>query len=229
MKHFFCITIAFIGLSANAQTNQELKKHFETYYELMKARGDVQGIVNAMTHLEALEPSQARRDTLAYLYVSEGRNLEALNTLGIEYIPTDSDISVEVKAIALKALNQGEKALVFYEELYKREPNPYLAYEMADLKIQLKDLEGAKKNIEYGIANVKDDMMRAFYEKQQPYQTSLKAAFLYLKGLVIFNENQEVNLGASLKLMNEALEIDPNFNMAKISREALETRKVKTN
>lgn len=229
MKHFFCIAIAFIGFSATAQTNQELKKHFENYYELMKSQGDVQGIVNAMTHLEALEPSQARRDTLAYLYVSEGRNLEALNTLGIEFNAADSDISVEVKAIALKALNQGEKALVFYEELFKREPNPYLAYEMADLKVQTKDFEGAKKNIEYGIANVKDDMMRAFYEKQQPYQTPLKAAFLYLKGLVIFNENQEANLGASLKLMNEALDIDPNFNMAKISREALESRKVKTN
>lgn len=226
MKHFLCIVLAFIGFTASAQT-QELKKHFETYYELMKSQGDVQGIINAMTHLEVMEPSQARRDTLAYIYVSEGRNLEALNTLGIEYNAADSDINVEVKAIALKALNQGEKALVFYEELYKREPNPYLAYEMADLKVQTKDFVGAKKNIEYGLANVKDDMMRAFYEKQQPYQTPLKAAFLYLKGLIVFNENQEANLDAALKLMNEALDIDPKFNMAKISREALEARKVK--
>lgn len=227
MKHYLCIALTFFGFVANAQTNQELKKHFQAYYELMKSHGDVQGVINAMSHLEALEPMQARRDTLAYIYASEGKNLEALNTLGIEYDAKDSDINVEVKAIALKALNQGEKALVFYEELFKREPNPYLAYEMADLKIQVKDLAGAKKNIEYGIANVKDDMMRAFYEKQQPYQTPLKAAFLYLKGLVIFNENQEANLDASLKLMNEALEIDPKFNMAKISREALESRKIK--
>lgn len=229
MKHFFCIVFTLVGFSAIAQTSPELKKHFETYYELMKSQGDVQGIVNAMTHLEVIAPSQARRDTLAYIYVSEGRNMEALNTLGIEFNATDSDISVEVKAIALKALNQGEKALVFYEELFKRQPNPYLAYEMADLKVQMKDLVGAKKNIEYGLANAKDDMMRAFYERQQPYQTPIKAAFLYLKGLVIFNENQETNLGASLKLMNEALEIDPNFNLAKISREALEARKVKSN
>lgn len=229
MKHLLFIAIAVVGFSANAQTSPELKKHFEKYYELMKSQGDMQGIVNAMTHLEALAPSQARRDTLAYIYMSEGRNMEALNTLGIDFNASDSDINMEVKAIALKALNQGEKALVFYEELFKRQPNPYLAYEMADLKIQLKDLPGAKKNIEYGIANAKDDMMRAFYEKQQPYQTPLKAAFLYLKGLVLFNENQETNLPASLKLMNEALDIDPNFNMAKLSREALEARKVKTN
>lgn len=227
MKKLIIIALVLFGYTLNAQTNSELKKHFENYYALMKAHGDVQGIVSAMTHLEALEPSQARRDTLAYVYLSEGRHMEALNTIGIDLNTSDSDINVEVKAIALKSINQGEKALPFFNELFKREPNAYLAYELADLKVQLNDIAGAKKDVEYGLANVKDDMKRAFYERQQPYQTSLKAAFLYLKGLIVFNENQEENLAASLKLMNEALDIDPNFNLAKISREALEARRVK--
>ena len=227
MKKLLVVALVLLGYSANAQTNAELKKHFESYYALMKAHGDIQGIISAMTHLEAIEPSQARRDTLAYVYVSEGRHMEALNTIGIDLNASDSDINVEVKAIALKSINQGEKALPFFNELFKRQPNAYLAYELADLKVQLNDLAGAKKDVEYGLANVKDDMKRAFYERQQPYQTSLKAAFLYLKGLIVFNENQEANLGASLKLINEALDIDPNFNLAKISREALEARRVK--
>lgn len=227
MKKIIVLALVLFGYTINAQTNAELKKHFENYYALMKAHGDIQGIINAMTHLEAIDPSQARRDTLAYVYVSEGRHMEALNTIGIDLNTSDSDINVEVKAIALKSINQGEKALPFFNELFKRQPNPYLAYELADLKVQLKDLVGAKKDVEYGLANVKDDMKRAFYERQQPYQTSLKAAFLYLKGLIVFNENQEENLSASLKLINEALDIDPNFNLAKISREALEARRVK--
>lgn len=227
MKKIIIVAIVLFGYTLNAQTTSELKKHFENYYQIMKSHGDVQGIVNAMTHLEVIEPSQARRDTLAYVYVSEGRYMEALNTVGIDLNTSDSDISVEVKAIALKAVNQGDKALPFFEELFKRDPNAYLAYELADLKVQLSDMAGAKKNVEYGLANVQDDMKRSFYERQQPYQTSLKAAFLYLKGLIVFNENQEQNLSASLKLMNEALDIDPNFNLAKISREALEARRVK--
>lgn len=227
MKKIIVLALVLFGYTINAQTNAELKKHFENYYALMKAHGDIQGIISAMTHLEAIDPSQARRDTLAYVYVSEGRHMEALNTIGIDLNTSDSDINVEVKAIALKSINQGEKALPFFNELFKRQPNPYLAYELADLKVQLKDLVGAKKDVEYGLANVKDDMKRAFYERQQPYQTSLKAAFLYLKGLIVFNENQEENLSASLKLINEALDIDPNFNLAKISREALEARRVK--
>jgi hypothetical protein len=213
------------SLGITAQTKTELKNHFEAYYAQMKKQGDIQGIINAMTHLDVLEPSQARKDTLGYLYVSEGRNLEALNTIGIEKNATDSDINVEVKAVALKALNQPKRALEHYEVLFQRQPNANLAYEIADLKLQTEDLPGAKTAIEYGLANVKDDMVRTYYESQQPYQTSLKAALLYLKALVIFSEDQNENVEASLAIMNRALAIDPNFNLAKISKDALLNRK----
>lgn len=69
-------------------------------------------------------------------------------------------------------------------------------------------------------------MKRAFYESQQPYQASLKAAFHYLKGIVLFKENPKANVDESLKLVNQALAIEPNFNLAKISRDALEQQKV---
>ncbi|WP_299107951.1 hypothetical protein [uncultured Winogradskyella sp.] len=222
------ITIAFLMLfsvSMVAQTNTELKKHYEAYYKQMKKQGDVQGIINAMTHLEVLEPSVARRDTLAYIYLSEGQYMQAINTIGVEKSDTDSDINVEVKALALKNLNQPKMALEHFEVLFIRNPNVYLAYEMADMKIQINDLVGAKLNIDYGLANVKDDMKRTFYERQQPYETSMKAALLYLKGLLKYTENKTANMDTALALINEALAIDPNFNIAKISREALEAQK----
>ena len=222
------ITIAILmlfSISTFAQTNVELKKHYEAYHKQMKKQGDVQGIINAMTHLEVLEPSVARRDTIAYIYLSEGQYMQALNTIGVEKNATDSDMNVEVKALALKNLNQPKMALEHFEVLYTRDPNVYLAYEMADMKIQVNDLVGAKLNIDYALANVTDDMKRAFYEKQQPYETSMKAALMYLKGLLKFTENKTANMDTALKLMNDALTIDPNFNLAKISREALEAQK----
>ncbi|MDN3491720.1 hypothetical protein [Winogradskyella bathintestinalis] len=222
------ITIAILMLfsvSMFAQTNTELKNHYEAFYKQMKKQGDVQGIINAMTHLEVLEPSIARKDTLAYIYLSDGQHMQALNTIGVEKNSTDSDMNVEVKALALKNLNQPKMALEHFEVLYKRDPNVYLAYEMADMKIQTNDLAGAKVNIDYALANVKDDMKRAFYERQQPYETSLKAALIYLKGILTFTENKATNLDAALALMNDALDIDPNFNLAKVSREALEAQK----
>lgn len=225
MKQITIAVLMLFSVSIFAQTNTELKTHYEAFYKQMKKQGDVQGIINAMTHLNLLDPSVARQDTLAYLYLSDGKYLQALNTIGVEKNTTDSDMNVEVKALALKNLNQPKMAIEHYEVLYKRNPNVYLAYEMADIKLQINDVAGAKSNIEYGLANVKDDMKRAYYETQQPYETSMKAALLYLKGIMVFSENKTTNIDPAIKLLNDALAIDPNFNMAKVSRQALENQK----
>ena len=225
MKKLLCLVVVLASMSMTAQTKTELLEHYRAYYKQMKSQGDIQGVINAMTHLNVLEPSQARLDTLAYIYVSEGRNMEALNTIGIENNPNDSDISTEVKALALKALNQPERALVFYNVLFDKEPNAYLAYEIADLSVQIQDLATAKAKVDYGIANVKDDMKRAFYETQRPYEVSMKGALKYLKALIMFNLNQNDNIDTSIALLDEALALDANFNMAQITKDALVARK----
>lgn len=216
----FTVT-CFLG---TAQTNTELQKHYQDFYDQMRLQGDVDGVINALTHLNVLSPSIERRDTLAYIYANDNQHLQALNTIGIEKVDTDSDLAVQVKAISLKALNQPKRALEQFEVLNVRQPNPYLAYELADLKIQTGDNVGALTHIEYGIANAQDDMKYAFYERQQPYEVSLKAAFMHLKGLVQFNTDKE-NIDAAIATIDEALKIDPNFNLASLSKQALTTRK----
>jgi len=225
MKKIILLLAVVVTFSATAQTKSELTKHFEAYYKQMKSQGDIQGVINAMTHLNVIQPNKARLDTLAYIYASENRNLEALNTIGIELAPTDTDMNVEVKAIALKAVNQPERALVFYEELFKRDANAYLAYEIADLKIQTQDLAGAKAKIDYGLINVKPDQKKAYYESQRPYEVSLKGALTYLKALILFNMNQTDNLDTAIATLDEALALDTNFNLAKISKDALIAKK----
>ena len=224
MKKVFLVLTLIISASTIAQTTSDLQKHYEAFYEQMRLQGDVAGVVNALTHLNVLAPSQERRDTLAYIYANESQHLQALNTIGIEKQDSDSDLAVQVKAISLKALNQPKRALEHFEVLNTRLPNPYLAYELADLKIQLQDAPGARTHIDYGIANATDEMKYAFYERQQPYEVPLKAAFLHLKALVQFNMDQ-TNIDAAIAIIDEALEIDPNFNLASLSKQALETRK----
>lgn len=224
MKKIPVALLLILGFMGSAQTTNELKKHFEAFYTEMRLQGDVNGVINAMTHLNVLAPSQERRDTLAYIYANDGQHMQALNTIGIEKVATDSDLAVQVKAISLKALNQPKRALEHFEVLNQRTPNPYLAYELADLKIQTGDNTGATANIDYGIANAKDDMKYAFYERQQPYEVPLKAAFLHLKGLMKYNADKN-DIDGALVLINEALALDPNFNLASLSKQALETRK----
>lgn len=221
MKKLILLVVIIASFGVTAQTKGELQKHFDAYQKQMQVQGDVQGVINAMTHLDVLKPSQARKDTIAYLYVSENKNIQALNTIGIDKNATDSDLNVEVKAIALKGLNEPKRALEQYEVLFSRKPTPPLAYEIADLKIQVQDLAGAKTSIEYGLANATDTMKQGFYEMQQPYEVSLKGAFTYLKALLLYNEDPTANVADALALMNHALVMDPNFNMAKISKDAL--------
>lgn len=227
MKKFIFILITGLGYihSGFSQTNSELQKHFEAYYFEMRKQSDINGVINALTHLNVLSPSVERKDTLAYVYANNNEHLQALNTIGIEKLDTDSDLAVQVKAISLKALNQPKRALEQYEVLYSRQPNAYLAYELADLKIQTGDNTGANINIEYGILNSKDDMKYAFYERQQPYEVPLKAAFYHLKGLVQYNMNKD-DIDLAIATIDEALKIDPSFNLASLSKQALESRKV---
>jgi tetratricopeptide (TPR) repeat protein len=224
MKKIIFVIALSLGFTSTAQTKSELQKHYEAFYQQMRMQGDVDGVVNALTHLNLLAPSVQRRDTLAFIYANDEKHMQALNTIGIEKDDSDSDLAVQVKAISLKALNQPKRAVEQFEVLFLRNPNPYIAYELADLKIQTGDPNGATTNIEFGITNATEDMKHAFYERQQPYEASLKAAFLHLKGLVSFNIDKD-NIDAALAFIDEALVVDPSFNLASLSKQALEMRK----
>jgi tetratricopeptide (TPR) repeat protein len=225
MKNIITILALLISISAFSQSNQELLSHYQKYYKQMQSQSDIQGVINALTHLNILSPNQARTDTLATLYMNEGRHVEALNTIGIEKNEADSDLAVQVKAFSLKAINDIDQSLIHYEELFKRKPNPFIAYELAEMKIRKGDLLGATRNITFGIANSNGDIVRNYYETQQPYSVPMKAAFIYLKGLVKINEDRENNIDETIAIMQEALTEAPNFNMAKISIDALTAQK----
>jgi len=226
MRKIAVLLLLFIGFNGISQSKNEFIDHYNAYYKEMRLQGDINGVINALTHLNILSPSKQRKDTLAFVYMNSNQHLQALNTIGIDKEDDDSDLAVQVKAVSLKALNQPKRALEHFEVLFKRNPSAYLAYELADLKIQTGDNDGAAINIEYGIANSKDDMKYAFYERQQPYQVPLKAAFHHLNGLAIFNKDKN-NIDGAIAAIDEALKIDPNFNLASLSKQALESRKAK--
>lgn len=227
MKKSVLILVAAVLLAGSygySQTKSELLKHYEAFYDQMRLQGDVDGVINALTHLNVLSPSKERNDTLAYIYANDNQHLQALNIIGIEKLDSDSNLAIQVKAVSLKALNQPKRALEQFEALYAREPNAYLAYELADLKVQTGDNAGAMKHVEYGIANAKDDMKYAFYERQQPYEVPLKAAFIHVKALIQYNMDK-TNIDQAIATLDEALAIDPNFNLASLSKQALTSRK----
>ncbi|TNJ45293.1 hypothetical protein KFZ70_06735 [Tamlana fucoidanivorans] len=221
MKKLVGLVLLTSSFMLNAQTNSELISHFDAYYKQMKTQGDVQGIINAMTHLNVLQPSVARQDTLAYIYMSEGKYVQALNTIGIVTNPEDSDIAVEVKAISLKAVGQPKMAYSHFTELFKRESDPMIAYELAEIAMQLQKFDEADKHIAFGLANAKDDMKRAYYERQTPYEVPLKAGFMYLNALSIYNKDKKANIDLAVDELDAAFKIAPNFNMLQLTKNEL--------
>ncbi|MBD0831474.1 tetratricopeptide repeat protein [Aestuariibaculum sediminum] len=221
MKRVVILLILLCGFGISAQSNDELVRHFEAYYKQMQKQGDVQGIINGLTHLNVLAPSLERVDTLAYVYMLEGQYVQALNTIGIDRKMDDSDVALEVKAKSLKAVKQPARAIEFYEEIFKRNPSAHLAFELAELNLQTQNLTEADKHIAYGLANVKDDMRKAFYETQQPYEVSLKSAFMYLKALSLYNKDRKANIDGTLDILDATLKESPNFNLIQLTKNEL--------
>ncbi|TXG37380.1 hypothetical protein [Seonamhaeicola maritimus] len=221
MKRLLGLMLLMSGLMMNAQSNETLIAHYEAYYKQMKKQGDIQGVINAMTHLNVLSPSEARKDTLAYIYMDQGMNNQAINTIGYDAKIDDSDIAIQVKALALKALKQPKLAIPFFEEMFKRTPNALIAYELAELNLQVQQLPEAEKHINYGLANSEPDMKKAFFETQTPYEVSLKSAFMYLNALNIYNKDTKTNIDAAVDILDAALKESPNFNMIQITKNEL--------
>ncbi|KJD31301.1 hypothetical protein PK35_15840 [Tamlana nanhaiensis] len=221
MKKLITIVLVIFAVTLNAQSNTDLLKHYEAYYQQMKSQGDVQGIINAMTHLNVLQPSEARKDTLAYIYMSENKYVQAINTIGFDKNASDSDIALEVKAVSLKALKRPELAIGHFEEIFKRNPNVYVAYDLAELNMSTQNIAEVEKHITYGLANAKDDMKKAFYETQQPYEVPLKSAFMYLNALNTFNKDRKNNIDAAVDILDAALKTAPNFNLIQLTKTEL--------
>ena len=221
MKKLVILGFLISSIMVSAQSNTDLLKHFEAYYKQMQKQGDVQGIINALTHLNVIAPSEARKDTLAYIYMSEGQYTQALNTIGIDIILDDSEIALQVKAVSLKALKQAELASGQFEELFKRAPNALIAYELAELYMQTQKLPNADKYISHGLTNSKDDMKKAFYESQSPYEVSLKSAFMYLNALSVYNKDKKLNIDAAVDILDATLKASPNFNLIQITKNEL--------
>lgn len=221
MKHLIGLILLVTSLQISAQTNSDLIKHYEAYYKQMKKQSDVNGVIGALTHLNILSPSQERLDTLGYIYMSEGQYAQALNTIGIEKVANDSDLAIKVKAVSLKSLGQPKLAISFFEDMFNRNPNAIIAFELAELNLQTQNLAAAEKNIVYGLANSKDDMTKAYYETQTPYEVPLKSAFMHLNALVTYNKDKIANIDAAVDILDAALKSAPNFNLIQLTKNEL--------
>ncbi len=211
----------FFGFS---QSNSQLFTHYKDFYEQMKVQGDVQGVINALTHMNVLQPSETRKDTLAFFYSNSGQHVQAINLLGSENDPKASDLAVEVKARSLKALNQPQLAVAQFDIMFGRNPDIFVAYDIVDLNLQIGKTVEAETYIKYGLEHATEKDVLPFYQSNPPYQVPLKAAFTYQKGLLEYNKDK-TNIDQAISYIDQAIAMAPNFKLAKQIKDLLLNQK----
>lgn len=225
------ITLCFIALltiaTTQAQRNKKeattetaLKNHYQTYYKMMLEYNDLDGAIEGLSHLIALEPSEAKKDTLAYMYLQANKPIQAIKVVG----NSTSNLALKTKAIGFKNLNNPKKAIENYEALIQKNSNVLDMYELAQLQFSIQRFGEAKATINSGLQNSKEEQVRIFVKGNNYIETPIKAAFLNVLGLIEYNLDRE-NKTKAVAIFDEALKIDPNFVLAIENKNEILTRK----
>lgn len=227
MKKILLCTIALLTFTVsqaqknkkNTATETALTQHYEKYYKMMLKNNDLDGAIEGLSHLIVLSPSEAKKDTLAFMYLQANKAFQALSVAE----NSTSNLALKTKAIAFKNLNNPKKAIENYEALLKNNNNVLDAYELAQLQFGIQRFGEAKETILYGLKNAKDEKVRIFIKGNSYIETPIKAAFLNILGLIEYNLDKS-NIEKAITIFDEALKIDPEFLLALENKKGLTSK-----
>lgn len=188
-------------------------------YELAIKYTDMAAAVNAVYYILAQNPDDmAWKDTLAGLYFSMQAFPQALQ-LSAEVLAKQPDNRrmLELQAIAFQAVGDAKSSLEMYEKLHKLTRSLYHLYQIAVLQYSLKRVGECETSLEQIIsapeAQTETISITAGTNARPIRQeVKLKAAALNVKGVLVKDKGDKA--GAK-KLFDEALKIEPEFELAK--------------
>lgn len=215
-KIILCLIALAAFANAQAQKNKKgvnvetaLTSHYQKYYKMMLDNNDLDGAISGLSHLIVLAPSQAKKDTLAFMYLQANKPMQALKVVG----ESSSELALKTKAISFKNINNPKKAIENYEALIQKNNSVLDAYELAQLQFSIQRFGEAKATINYGLQNSKNEKVRIFVKGNSYIETPVKAAFLNILGLIEFNLDKG-NIDNVIAIFDQALKLDPEFVLA---------------
>ena len=196
---------------------------YDAHYRMAVQYNDFAEAKSALYNLVLLEPqNDSLRYNLAYIYYEAGQNPSAiLACKDILAINPNHLGALELSAISFENLGLKDKALPNYEKIYMLSSNLNSLYKMAFLQYDLKKYAECQVNIDLLLENAEMGEANIVFsdENQESKEYPMKVAVLNLKGLV----NKEVgNLDIAKQSFQEALNIAPDFSLAKSNLEAID-------
>jgi tetratricopeptide (TPR) repeat protein len=228
MKYFIsCLLFAVTfftsaqKLTTQAYKNIEQVKHKNIVKQAL-LYNDAATAINSMHTIIALEGANSSyKDSLALTYF-RAKNFVSCHLLTKELLQkTPNNLALlEINAISLQNLRATKEAITAYETLFAKTNNMYHGYQLANLQFDIKRLAEANTTITKVLScNVLENALLQFnVDKETTQQVPLKAAAYNLQGLLAFQLKDTAMAASAFKA---ALEITPDFALAKQNREAL--------
>lgn len=214
----FVITVTAIGQTSNSIELEKQKLRKALVY------GDQSVATNAMYNIIAIEGEKSVYiDSLAYLYFNRRSHLQCFLVTedALKNSPNNVQL-LEMSAFSLESLGAKDKAIEGYQKLLTLSDNNYYAYKVAVLQFEIKKVDEAYASIKK--ADQLPDKGTEFitFPINQKYEQTvpLKAAIGYIQGIIALNLENGVDAKASF---GRAVQIDPEFRLAKERLEALNT------
>jgi tetratricopeptide (TPR) repeat protein len=185
-------------------------------YQRAMKYNDVSTAVNALYNICVLEPqNDSILFGLAYIYFDNQRYLSATLTLNDVLMLNPNNLqALEMKALSLEQIGAIDKSLDDYESLYLKSNNINFLYKVAIFQYELKRFKEAKTNLDILLSNQKADELKIYFpdENEEQQEIVMRASLHNLKGMIA---NEEGNIEEAKKQFGIALEVAPDFYMAK--------------
>lgn len=224
MKNIFFVFAFFIALSSIAQNSNQVELEKGKLKQALMY-GDQSTATIMMYNIIALEGEKsAYKDSLAYLYFNRRSYLSCFLATKDALVNNPNSVELlEMSAFSVESIGALDQAIVSFEKLLSVTNNNYHAYKVAVLYFELDKYEEAYSAIKKAdtLADTGEVNITFPINKSYNQPVPLKAAIIYLKGLIEQNLNNNTAAKADLQ---KALALFPEFILAKDALSNLEVK-----
>ncbi len=233
MKRFLLFGLIIIGtIPVNAQKlyKKDLLNLEKNIYKDALANQDLITAQVAAYHAYMLEgPKSSYRDSLAFLYFNQRNYVSCLN-MADKILKDEEKLPIlELKAVSLENLQDLKNAIATYEKIFSQKKQAVVAYKLAELQERLKRSAEAYTTLTAGekLAFPKNGYISFQGPKKRSVQkVPFKAAYYNLMAKTAYDLH---NYDLALKYYDKALEIFPDFYIAKQNKQVISLLKEKLN
>jgi tetratricopeptide (TPR) repeat protein len=232
IKKAIFLFFIFINSSISAQKlhKNDLLNLEKTIYKQALQNYDLETAQVALYHIINLEGSQSTYlDSLAFVYFNQKKFLPCVRVANQILEKQEKLPILEIKAVSLENLNAIKDAIQAYEKIYKLKKDALVAYKLADLQSKLSRSAEAYTTLK-SAENLKFpkgvSIIFPSEKKNETQNVPLKAAFYNLLAKTSYDLH---NYDLAIKYYDQALQIYPDFYIAKQNKQVVELLKDKIN